>query len=1787
MGDTALSAERLKAAVSAFDEVQPLSMAEIWAIPTALRRALSEAFCINARAIVQRGRERCEAERFVERRAEKPRAAASCAFFERALHLSVERELPQVRAGLERRIAHTGNSVEKVIRLEHETQALLSMRLDNLIGAKRMLDALDWQKCFEALSQTEAELAADPDGTYPRMDDASRAAVRDQVSAIARRLRASEREVARQAARAAGEHSGTVRGTVCWWLYDDEGRAALARRMGAHARLPRLVPDPRGRGLIAAQALLSSALFALYAAISRSVWVLALGVPLSWCASMLLIGRVFTRLVRPRPLLKLRADALDASSRVLVVMPVLISSVERAAALCDGLETVGCLDRDENTSYLLLGDFRDGPQAEEADDVQILDAVRARIRAMNERAGREKFFYLHRRRAFYAPDRRWMGHERKRGALMALNRLLLEKQGARAAFDAEGEACSHLAGRFNLVVTLDADTRMPPGCVQALAGAMLHPLNRPRVENGARRGYAVLQPNMELAASACTNQFIRLFAGQGGMDAYPVSVSNVYQDLAGLGSFAGKGIYDVRAFMEAVEGKLPDGRVLSHDLIEGELARAAFVGDLSFFDGFPDTFSAYLKRLNRWTRGDWQLLPFLFRRGFSGVSRLKMLDNLLRSLAAPALLALLLQAMWLDLRSAFALGVLYAFLDPISRLFTARGAAWRRAVTALAALPSTAAAQFDAVARTLFRLAFTKSHMLDWVTSADAAAGGARVGTACRACAILCVPGLFRGAWIPAALSLMALFILAPGFLRDLQTADTDPRGALRVSQIGALTALARETWSFFEVYVTARENHLPPDNVQIDPDVGAARRTSPTNIGLYLIACLSARELGFLRDEQMLARMRDTLATLERMETWHGHLYNWYDIDTLRPLRPRYVSSVDSGNLAACLLTCAAAAQGLDAQLAGRMRALARGMDFVCLFDRERELFLIGADVENARLSASHYDLLASESRILSYVAMMLGQVSVRHWKRLARPTVRAQREQALVSWSGTMFEYLMPEIFMRSRAGTLLGQTGRAIARVQARLGASRGRPWGVSESGYYAFDMHLNYQYRAFGVRELALCGGVKQSVVAPYASVLALCVCPGAAADNVRLMRGKGWAGAHGFYEAADYTGVRRGEAPRLVKSYMAHHQGMSLAALANALAGDAISEWFEGIPEARALSLLLEEKPASRVCLQRRREHSAPEGARRPEEHGYRLARAENRLVDAHLIYGGGATAVLTARGCALFMREGVLGNRFFGDLLDARGDLRVRAWDARGGEAVCLNAGEARFDAGWAQYESDLSGLRACLTVALSPEDGTLFHHLRLENRCAQPREIVFEQAFPVALCTRDDCWAHPAFQNLFIAAEQIGMGAVLLRRRPGGRAQSPYALAAMVCGADATECETDRARYAGREGARARSLSGSLGCTLDPCCVQRARMRVEAGQRREMHFAVALIPPEEAGHWLERNASCAAAERARRLAATQARAMLGFIGLHVQAHHLLSRASALLLDARLAARGRFEGAQAPCGREALWALGLSGDRPVLTVTIAHRAALPIARDAVRAHEYYRTAGLETDLVFVNDYGNDYAQPVRDALKDMIASSHLREMTGAPGGVHVIDGAQLPAQRRAALMRASALCFDESTGFFAQLRAKLGVLEACARVPYREMEARSFKLPPIRRALFNGYGGFAEDGYAVDLGSPTPAAWSNILAGRNFGALVTERGGGFLFGKNSRFDRLTPFGNDPLCEGWGLMLYLVDERKGAYARLLPGERPFTPLVPLSKRDSAKPCVARNGVNGRSPGKSRA
>ncbi len=1760
-GDRPLTRDRLLGALSALDALEPLTMAELWAVPTALRAVLLRALLRVGSSVVRRARLRRAAARWVERGG-RGRAIDAPAFIERALKRAWEDGLPEARARLEARLERRGLSEDDVVREAQAALARDGLRLENLLAVRRMAAEWNGRRGFEALSQVERALRNDPAGVYPRMDEDSRASVRAQLAHIARRAGLPETSAARHALDAASESEG-LRRNVCWWLYDDTGRQALLARMNRpNARLRRLTPDPSGRRVMAVHVGLAALTAAGLAALAGRPWLVLPCALTGWTAAGMLIGRFYPKFFPPARLLKLELDAVPDDCRTLVVMPVLLSSPERAEDVLEQLEALGSLETDANIEYLLLGDFADAPRRDMPGDGAILERSRARVAAMNARAGREKYAFLHRNRLPLAVDGLWMGRDRKRGALADLNRLLLGEVGAQTAFGAEGAACERLKGRFAYVLTLDADTRLLPGEVRRLIGAMAHPLNRP----GEGRGYAVLQPRVEPLPEACVNGFVRLFCGPGGLNAYPVTVSNLWQDLTGRGIYAGKGIYDVAAFQARLDGKLPEGRVLSHDLIEGALAGAGFVGDIAFCDGYPTTLTSFLRRRHRWIRGDWQLLPLMRRSDLTAADHFRMLDNLARSLNEPALLALLLGAAWGGnggaLLAALAVNALEPLMNP-----GARERLWRRAAARLAILPALAWNSMDAAGRTLWRVYVSGKRLLEWVTAADAEGGASARPPAWpgRAAALLLLPGLLTPGWAAAALALAALFLVGPAWIHDMEAEPIGQCEALRPADRRYFTEIAADTWRFFEASVPPDGSGLPPDNVQLDPPAGAARRTSPTNIAMYLLGCLSARRLGFIGLEEARARLLQTLDALERVPKWRGHLYNWTDIDTLTPLRPRYVSSVDSGNLAAALLLGANTPEA-DAGLAERMRSLAQSMDFAALYDGEKELFAIGLDGETGRLSQSHYDLLASESRILSYVAMMLGQVPPRHWQCLGRPCALVAGRACPLSWSGTMFEYLMPALFMAAPENTLLGEGQRAAVAAQIACGRRLKRPWGVSESGYSALDAALNYQYRAFGLRTLSIGGESEAGVVAPYAAAMASMIAPGAAADNLRRMEALGWRGAWGFYEAADYRRPGEDGRPALVKSHMAHHQGMALCALCNALTENSLRRDFMAIPQARALSPLLQE----RVCDAPRRSHRQTwRSAAEPQPRLTRTARP-GAIPEAHILHGAGATALCTSDGAVHYGRFGVDATRFAGDLQSRADRAFVHLANLDSGAHVVLGgAGSVTgFEPGVAHSVTRLGRVEAAMALGVSPEDGTLTRLIELRNRGVSPARLALTDVVPVALARPEDYQAHPAFQNLFAESARLGDDALLFRRRPGSRGADGPKLAHLLAAEGEIEFETDYEVLIGREGDSgapggiATRLTGSLGATLNPASALRAAITLAPGGRVKLWSALALIEAgKSAGAWADRWRQPGRPERALRLAGARERALLGFMGLSAGRYHALQRFSALLIDGHLAARARgFTPDEGPAARRELWPLGLGGEGMSLAVSVRRPGDLAAARELLRAHGFYREAGLTVDLILLDDGEGGYARPVRDALESMLAAASPHPRRGERGGAWILDGAALSAGQRRALIRGASALFDGSRDLYAQIHERLSRLERPAAAP-RPMLTGASALKPGPRHFDNGIGGFLPDGaYEIDVrsGALPPMPWCNMLANDAAGLMLTERGGGFFWAGSSRTGRLTRWTGDALDEGWGIVLLLVNDRGDALS-LLPGKRPATPF----------------------------
>ncbi len=2058
--------------VRAYQRVQPLTIGELWAVAITLRIVLVENMRRAAEIIVSSRAARGEADALADRLIEAGDAAGALA--DKALRRleqgALSREFavqlvqrlrdhdPSVTPAvqwLNARLAAQGTTADELVREEHQRQGAMNVMVRNAITSMRLISAVDWAEFFESVSLVDETLRADSE--FAEMDFPTRDRYRHAIEELARGSRHSELEVARRAIRAnerakrlprsdggqdprreedpgyflissgrrSFERELGFRSPPSRWLVRATARAGLSGYLRAIAILTALIVVPP---------LVSLSLSGVGAAMLLLLGLLALA-PASDVA-LALVNRFVTTRLGPRalPALELR-EGVPASLRTMVVVPTLLTSREAIEEQVERLEVHALASPDDDLRFALLSDWADSDTEHAPGDDELLGAAVAAIARLNRRhepaSNGDRFLLLHRRRVWNEQQGKWIGWERKRGKLHELNRLL--RGASDTTFvEAAGQPPVVPAG-VRYVVTLDADTRLPRGTVRKLVGKMAHPLNRPKLDRGSGRvveGHAVFQPRVTptLPMGREGSLFQRIFSGRGGMDPYAFTVSDVYQDLFGEGSYSGKGSYDVDAFMAALEGRIPENTLLSHDLFEGIFARAALVSDIEVFEDYPSRYDVAAARQHRWARGDWQLLPWILgsvhrskrlpgRAAIPTVGRWKMLDNLRRTLVAPCAWLALVTGWTLPLDSALpwsgfvfatlAIPILLPFVAGIlprrsgiskrSHL-RATGADFELALSQIGFVVTLLAHQawlmLDAIARTLLRLFVTRRRMLEWVTAAQANVGPLldlagfyrrMAGGVALAAAAGCLVLYAGRASLGIALPFVVLWVLSPAIARwasySLPVAGREPISAVDVH---ALRSIARRTWRFFETFVTPEDHMLPPDNFQEDPAPVLAHRTSPTNLGLYLLSVVSARDFGWLGLLDTVERLETTLASMNALERFRGHFYNWYDTKDLRPLEPKYVSSVDSGNLAGHLIALesacremiagpivspewlagirdtlaltreslaalpddrrtqtvtrkhldevlealatslleapespaavahrlveivpladttidiartlsvergdadaaevlawtealgssirahqrdveqlmpfasllaaedalapfvggaatlgdlpdrceaalgslareggdlvlvlersAASARSLERRLsalAQRAGDMFRAMEFDFLFDSGRQLLSIGYRVADGELDPSYYDLLASEARLASFVAIAKGDVPVRHWFRLGRSLTPVDHGSALISWSGSMFEYLMPSLVMRAPEGSLLEQTSRFVVRRQMKYGAQLGVPWGVSESAYNERDLELTYQYSNFGVPGLGLKRGLSEdAVVAPYATALAAMVDPQAAVQNFSRLAAAGGLGRYGWYEALDYTLSRRpdGEPVAIVRAHMAHHQGMTLVSLVNVLQDGRMRARFHADPIVRATELLLQERTPRDVIVARPRaeEVNAVASVRELVPTGLRRFHSPHDPTPrTHLLSNGSYAVMLTAAGSG-YSRWGELA------VTRWREDVTCDAWgsyvflrDVSSGEVWSAgfqpsgaepDSYEVAFSEDRAEIVRRDGSLTTTLAVAVSAEDDAEVRRVSLSNLGTRVREIEITSYAELVLVPPAADAAHPAFSKLFVQTEFVqGVGALLAtRRRRSPAEREVWAAQLTVVEGESVgdlEFETDRARFLGR-GRSIRSpisvidgrpLTGTVGAVLDPIFSLRRCMRLAPGATVRVAFWTVVAPTrDEVLDLVDKHHDGAAFERAVTLAWTQAQVQLHHLGVGPDEAQLFQRIANRVLYSDPTLRPGFEVLSRSQGGPALlWAHGISGDLPIVLVRIDDVEDLEIVRQLLRAHEYWRMKQLAVDLVILNERHASYTQDLQASLEALVRASsppaHAKG-AGTRGAIFVLRSDLVPAEARAVLRSAARAVLLSRRGSLAEQVKRPEEFPPDREPLFRRAPPRGKPAPPPPRPpleFFNGLGGFDAAGkeYVTILGEGqwTPAPWVNVIANPSFGFQVSAEGGGYTWSGNSRENQLTPWSNDPVSDRPGEVFYVRDEDGGAL---------WGPTV-LPIREETGQYVARHG-----------
>jgi len=1892
--------------IQAYQEVSALTQAEIWSLPVYLRAALL--------ADLSDGMEHVRSHRVAGRQVAdwlaqvwQEKRSFSAGSLRRALD-EAKQSIPlsgpvivqlieqlrewadddqELREWLSCRLESGVSDLDRLVSYEHQLQARQQVRAEHLILSLRHLARNNWRESSAVIHRVEQTLTKELAGTYGQMDFASRDLLCRRIGTLARQFAVPEMLVAQQAVTLAdrvwaqaNEPTDTDTSTdapprssyVAYYLLDGLGMRQLRKALQTCAK-PRPTPtlgalrhirpvyavtlivltcsftclmatllafdSPSSTGRIGALALSLLALLlpASEWAIATAHWLIECGVP-------------------TRHLLRMDySKGVPITAKTLVVVPVVWSSPDEVHELAERLELHYLATRDPHVYFALLGDFCEANSPTQPTDDSVLQSARSAIDTLNKRYAQpdgSPFFLFHRSRVWSDCEQVYMGWERKRGKLVQLVEWLTSQNSA--GFDALiGEFQALLAVRY--VITLDADTQLPLGAAQRMIGAIDLPFHRPRLNQAGTRvveGYGVLQPRIGIKHEAIERSWLAaLWAGAPGIDPYAFAVSDPYQDAFGEGIFTGKGIFAVQEFARTLCERLPDNRVLSHDLLEGGFMRAALLADVELIDDHPATFAAFQMRLHRWVRGDWQLLLWLLprvanRRGaltpvdLTALTRWQMIDNLRRSLMPSGLLLIWLLG-WTVLpgRHDVWAGIVLATIGiPLIRHCATVPRLLRhpeqlpilfgQVIIAILLLPFQAALFLDAIGRTLWRLVISRKRLLEWVHSAEVerrqrTEGRQRLVNARLGYGFVILFAMVIW-WIATPdlaldwLILCAIWAFAPGYAQLLDRPVRRAKVPLTAAQQSVMRTLARQIWSYYEHFAGVQDHYLPPDNVQLEANVGVAHRTSPTNIGLLLSAQLAAYDLGELSACELLDRTSRTLATIEQLVKWEGHLYNWYDTQTLEPLPPQYVSTVDSGNFIASLISVRMGLLALrltstpESELANvlaeRLEAIIQRTNFRPLYDDDAHLFTLGYHVSLNLRETILYDLMASESRQASFVAIALGQVSVSHWFALGRAQVMTAGIATMLSWTGTMFEYFMPPLFMRVYRGTLWEQTYRGALARQQEYARAQGVPWGVSESGYFAFDYQMNYQYRAFGVPGLGYKRGLESDlVIAPYATLLAFPFAPEQVLANLQRLDEWGAHGEYGYYEAIDCTPERmpQGQTRAVIRSYMAHHQGMALLAIVNGLHDDIMVRRFHSDPRVAATELLLQERIPPRPTLVRQPILSA----RRPGEPALAVVvpapREYTQVLspspEVCVLSNGSFTTVLTQSGDGYCQVGDQLVTRW-------REESMASAWGPGlyihqlGTDAIwspafhpCRTTSPRQrvlFASEKATFQQVVKDLEATLEVCVSTEHDADLRKLTLVNisDAEQIIEITSYQELSLSLPAADE--AHPAFNKLFVETQyEPDSECLIAHRRTRSKTDKTIYVAHTLTVADsplgAIEYTTDRATFIGRghDLSQPQELHGRLpetvGAVLDPAFVMRRRVTIAPGKRIELYAVLATADSRAAAiAHASRVANPQAFARALQLAWTRTRIELRHEHMDdAEAALFQTLAGRALYSGRLSSERRTAIATNTQGQTSLWSQGLSGDLPIVLITITDVSEVAFIAKLARGHRYLRRLGLKLDLVILCETSGGYRQDLR---KTVVRASGAEATGSGPGGIHVLGADQLaPAFIQLLYALARVTLTADGPSLKTQLRAHFptatdasapAATTAQPTMPAATVGADcpSDATPHVHTThadwlLFNGWGGFSADGdeYRIALRGDCnlPAPWTNVLANPKFGCLITELGTGYTWWLNSRECKLTPWRNDPIMDQPSEVCYLRDEETGSFWSLTPspvrGSVPYT------------------------------
>jgi cyclic beta-1,2-glucan synthetase len=1557
---------------------------------------------------------------------------------------------------LEDEINKIGTTSAEIVKAEHYDMAVRRVSISNSILSIKNITRLNWNSIFENISPIEKILLEDD--FYERLDFDTKEMYRKSIKRIANKADVSEIYVATMVVEAAIESNAHI-GEFLIGERQEEFLKYVGYENSFYDNLMLRLKKQKLFWYLTA-IYLPTLLLSIY--ISKNYF-LILFIPLSE-VFVSLVNRVVSKNTKPKIFPKL--EKIDNDVNTFVIVPTLLNSAQRVENMIKNLETYYLGNKMNGLFFCLLGDVSEEKMEVVAHDEEVEKTGLQEIEKLNKKYNTDIFHFIYRKRVYNKTQEKWLGYERKRGMIEEFNDFLVS--GNQGTFRVN---TIRKIPKIKYVITLDADTELPPDSAKKLIGTMEHPINKPVVEDGVvKKGYGLIQPKVGISIKSWSaSLFSKLFAGSGGIDIYSTAESNVYQDLFGEAIFTGKGIYNVEVFNEVLSKKLPENMILSHDLLEGSFVRAGLASDIELIDGFPSRVNSYMLRLHRWTRGDWQIISFLKNKKINSLSKYKILDNLRRSLVDIfTLLLFFCGFFWIPIFIIFLpfiLDVLNSALNVgcdakrcrnyLPMLTGIKGSFYRCLIN-LILLAYKAIVYFKAITVTLYRLFVSKKHLLEWVTAADAEKMLGRdlkcylsemIGSPIVGVLLVCSTLLYNSLSLTKVTFLLVLWIIAPVISYLISKSNENEEIKLSKNEKGDLLDLAKRTWSYFETFMNKENNYLPPDNYQENRKNKLTGHTSTTNIGLGLLAIISARDLGFIDTDKMINMLEKSINTIKNLKRWNGHLYNWYNIKTLEPLSPAFISTVDSGNFVGYLFVVRNVLEKENKEeLMNVVNEIIANTDFSKLYDYDKSLFSIGYDFKENNLVDSYYDLLASESRQASFIAIAKRDISYKHWFNLGRALTVVDGYKGLVSWSGTMFEYFMPNVIMPSYEYSLLEETYRFCLYSQKKYANKLGVPWGISESAFSLQDLNYNYQYKAFGIPWLGLKRGLKEDVVvAPYASLITINKNYKDVLRNMELLKDVGAYDKFGFYESIDYTPSRVTNDKRyeVVLTYMAHHQGLILLAINNLINKNILQKRFSDNPEIKAVDILLQEKiPQTVVYTKEKKEKIDVLKYKGYDDYKQHFESDTSGMVN--VMTNDKYTLVINDFGEGYSKLRDIYVNKY-NDSCHQSNVIYIKNtndnifWSSTlyptlkepDEYLIYFSPGESKF------YRRD-GDIETITRISVSPEENVELRQVEIRNVGESKASVDVMSYIEPILAEKNSDIAHPVYNNLFLRAINLNGKVLIEKRFPNGNKMFFTNFA--VCDDQDVkfEVELDKSKIIGRmktmETPEAltenRMFSNNISPVVNTTIAIKTSVTINENSSVVINYYYGISTnKDDIGLIIEKFSRDTADKRLFELAKSRCLIENRFVGLKGNEIELYNKLFAEILKGSKSLdeyKNIIENNQK--NQRELWRFGISGDYPIILVKIKNVNDAYIIKQLVKAIDYFNIKNIKIDLVIV-DEENGNEKYVYSKIIEYIFARNISYLINSNGGFHIIKAKDLVSGDIELLFACSDVIFKAEDGF--------------------------------------------------------------------------------------------------------------------------------------------------------------